>query len=66
MTRTGCPTTGLRDAEVYRAAGILVLAVAAGQITAITRFGEPHLLAGFGLPRTRPGDGAATNWPPLR
>ncbi len=41
-------------AEVHRAAGILVLAVADGRITAITRFGEPSLLARFGLPRTLP------------
>jgi hypothetical protein len=32
-----------------------VLAVAAGRITAITRFGGPSLLARFGLPRTLAG-----------
>jgi RNA polymerase sigma-70 factor (ECF subfamily) len=41
-------------ADVYRAAGILVLAVSGSGISAITRFADRGLLARFGLPRTLP------------
>ena len=40
------------DGKVHRSAGILVLTVAADQISAITRFGGDGLFAYFGLPRT--------------
>ncbi len=42
------------NANVHRASGILVLTVSAGQISAITRFGDRSLLALFGLPPTVP------------
>ena len=44
------------DADLYRANGLLVLTVKGEHITAIARFGERHLLAHFGLPRTLPAD----------
>jgi RNA polymerase sigma-70 factor (ECF subfamily) len=40
--------------DILRAGGVLVLAVAADQISAITRFADRGLLVRFGLPRTMP------------
>jgi RNA polymerase sigma-70 factor (ECF subfamily) len=40
--------------DILRAGGILVLAVTADQISAITRFADRGLLARFRLPRTMP------------
>ena len=42
------------NANVLRAAGILVLTLSTDQISAITRFGDRSLITRFGLPRTLP------------
>ena len=42
------------NANVLRAAGILVLTLSRAQISAITRFGDRSLMTRFGLPRTLP------------
>jgi RNA polymerase sigma-70 factor (ECF subfamily) len=42
------------NANIHRAAGLLVLTLSRGQISAITRFGDRGLFARFGLPRTLP------------
>jgi RNA polymerase sigma-70 factor (ECF subfamily) len=41
-------------APLWRAGSLLVLTVRGGQVSAVTRFGNPALLARFGLPRTLP------------
>ena len=42
-------------APLWRAGGLLVVALSNDGISAITRFGDKGLLAQFGLPRTLPG-----------
>jgi hypothetical protein len=42
-------------ASLWRASGLLVLALSDDGVSAITRFGDKGLLAQFGLPRTLPG-----------
>jgi RNA polymerase sigma-70 factor (ECF subfamily) len=39
-------------ADVYRASGLMVLSVADGRVSSLTRFGDQSLYAAFGLPRT--------------
>jgi RNA polymerase sigma-70 factor (ECF subfamily) len=41
-------------APVWRAGSMLVLSVRGEQVSGVTRFGNPALLAPFGLPRTLP------------
>jgi RNA polymerase sigma-70 factor (TIGR02960 family) len=43
-------------APLWRAGSLLVLTVRGDQVSAVTRFGNPALLARFGLPRTLPAD----------
>jgi RNA polymerase sigma-70 factor (TIGR02960 family) len=40
------------NADVYRASGLMVLAVSEDRIASMTRFGDRSLFASFGLPRT--------------
>jgi RNA polymerase sigma-70 factor (TIGR02960 family) len=42
------------NASVYRASGLMVLAVSEDKIASMTRFGDKSLFACFGLPRTIP------------
>ncbi|MBO0731848.1 MAG: RNA polymerase subunit sigma-70 [Acidimicrobiaceae bacterium] len=45
------------NADVYRASGLIVLAVEGEQVSELTRFGDKSLFACFGLPRTIPHAG---------
>ena len=42
------------SALIWRACGLIVLTLRGNQIHALTRFGNPGLLARFGFPRTLP------------
>ena len=46
------------NSPILHAGGLVVLDIAAGQVSAITRFGDKGLLARFGLPRTLPREQA--------
>jgi RNA polymerase sigma-70 factor (ECF subfamily) len=54
----GQPAFGIylrdRRAPLYHSNGLLVVTLAGGRISAMTRFGS-SVLASFGLPRTLPG-----------